>query len=104
MCPCIPVPVCKQNPCHTPQGPTCSRTGGGKKLKKIVDDMAAPFGIEVETIKCVSECAECGLGPNIGVTDKDAEGPFAEKIVNGVKTGSDVARILGVPEPQPADP
>ena len=64
--------------------------------------MAAPFGIEVETIKCVSECAECGLGPNIGVTDKDAEGPFAEKIVNGVKTGSDVARILGVPEPQPA--
>ena len=88
---------------HTPQGPTCSRTGGGKKLKKIVDDMATPFGIEVEAIKCVSECAECGLGPNIGVTDKDAEGPFAEKIVNGVKTASDVARILGVPEPQPAD-
>jgi hypothetical protein len=80
-------------------GPTCSRTGGGKKLKAIVDEMAAPFGIEVGTMKCVSDCAECGLGPNIGVTDKDADGPFAEKIINGVKTPADVARILGVPEP-----
>jgi hypothetical protein len=27
------------------QGPTCTKNGGGKKLKKIVDEMAAPFGV-----------------------------------------------------------
>ena len=117
------------------QGPTCTRNGGGKKLKEIVDEMAAPFGvcfylaystfcnaynnkrlhththtqthncqcvdvcgfsyadminvayvvkscynyaqIEVDAINCVSECAECGLGPNLETTAKGAEGPFA---------------------------
>lgn len=80
-------------------GPTCTRNGGGKKLKKIVDEMAAPFGIEVDSVKCVSDCAECGLGPNIETTEKGAEGPFAGKIFNQVKTAADVARILGVAVP-----
>ena len=26
-------------------GPTCTRNGGGKKLLKIVDEMAAPLGV-----------------------------------------------------------
>ena len=58
--------------------------------------------IEVDSVKCVSECAECGLGPNVETTEKGATGPFAGKIINDVKTAADVARILGIPEPEAA--
>ena len=28
-------------------GPTCNKNGGGKKLKKIVEEMAAPLGVRM---------------------------------------------------------
>ena len=46
----------------------------------------------------MSDCAECGLGPNIETTEKGATGPFAGKIINEVKTAADVAKILGISE------
>mmetsp|Transcript_8317 Transcript_8317/g.18637 ORF Transcript_8317/g.18637 Transcript_8317/m.18637 type:complete len:128 (+) Transcript_8317:295-678(+) len=75
-------------------GPTCKKTGALKALP-IFQELAATIGVNVETISCVSECAECGMGPNVEVRKVGDNGPFYP-IKNGIKTEEDVKSVLGI--------
>lgn len=74
-------------------GPTCRRNGGKKNLEMFHE--FAPKGVNVESISCVSDCSECGMGPNVELRAKGDDGPFYP-IINALKTEDDVKKVLGI--------
>jgi hypothetical protein len=75
-------------------GPTCKKTGG-KKALVLFEQFAKELNVNVETVSCVSDCAECGLGPNVEIRKAGDDGPFYP-IRNGIKTEEDVKSVLGI--------
>ena len=75
-------------------GPTCKKTGG-KKALALFEQFAKELNVNVETVSCVSDCAECGLGPNVEIRKAGDNGPFYP-IRNGIKTEEDVKSVLGI--------
>jgi hypothetical protein len=75
-------------------GPTCKKNGG-KRILSIFEELAPDLCVSVETVSCVSECAECGLGPNVEVRRAGDDGPFYP-IRNAIKTEEDVRGVLGL--------
>ena len=75
-------------------GRTCTQKGG-KKMIALLQELA-PEGVTVETINCVSECAECNMGPNVELRATGDDGPFYP-IKNNVRTEEDIRSILGLP-------
>lgn len=75
-------------------GPTCKKNGS-KKALSIFEELTPDLGITVDTMNCVSECAECGMGPNVEVRKLGDDGPFYP-IKNGVRSEEDVKCVLGI--------
>ena len=74
----------------------CSKKGGKKALAVFQELAEASEGrLQVETISCVSDCAECAMGPNVELRAKGDNGPFYP-IKNGIKTEADVKGVLGL--------
>ena len=74
-------------------GGSCTRNGG-KKAEALFEEFAGD-NVQIETISCVSDCAECALGPNVELRAKGDSGPFYP-IKNKVKMEDDVKAILGI--------
>jgi hypothetical protein len=74
-------------------GPTCTQKGSRATLEHFQE--LAPNGLVVKTISCVSDCAECALGPNVEIHADGDAGPFYP-IKNGIKSKEDVMKLLGL--------